>query len=317
CAHTLRDSASSLLQRWDAQRAHVQNASPYEGEEEDKEGVAFAITRTGHIYPIVTLVSSLPNAGLVLCQLAEQPLSVSKVDGIARQVFQQQQEQLEQPSGIRTLPLCPYPATVGSEVAVSSSRGFEDDSGTILPAWYFDPCPPSSSNSRSSLRIDPARSRWGRARLVTYKTPLGEEAHTGTYDSLHSAEFQLLETSSHNPPALQNLTLSGAANAPAGGTGDGSSSAGAAGTLARENSTRGQALLADSAFSSCGRKRLPSFPPRGSSGGPVVDVKTGSIVGVVRGTKMSVLEGKRGDAIPAEKVFEFFALPGFGDPGRK
>ena len=52
------------------------------------------------------------------------------------------------------------------------------------------------------------------------------------------------------------------------------------------------------------RRPLPNFPPPGSSGGPVVDVETGSVVGIVRGHKMSVLEGRRGDAVPAEKVFE-------------
>ena len=43
-----------------------------------------------------------------------------------------------------------------------------------------------------------------------------------------------------------------------------------------------------------------------------MDVETGSVVGIVRGHKMSALEGRRGDAVPAEKVFEFFALPGLG-----
>lgn len=61
------------------------------------------------------------------------------------------------------------------------------------------------------------------------------------------------------------------------------------------------------------RERGPAqFPPPGSSGGPIVDAATGAVVGVTRGTKMSQLQGKRGDGVPAERVFFMFALPGFG-----
>lgn len=54
------------------------------------------------------------------------------------------------------------------------------------------------------------------------------------------------------------------------------------------------------------------FPLPGSSGGPVVDTSTGSVVGVVRGNRTSQLHGCQGDAVPSERIFEFFALPGFG-----
>jgi hypothetical protein len=102
---------------------------------------------------------------------------------------------------------------------------------------------------------------------------MGLEARTGTYDDLHQMDFKLLTTSPDNPPALQSST-SGEQDAVAG--------------MARSEK----------------RKGVPSFPPPGSSGGPVVDVQSGSVVGVVRGTKMGVLEGKRGDGVPAEKIFE-------------
>ena len=46
------------------------------------------------------------------------------------------------------------------------------------------------------------------------------------------------------------------------------------------------------------------FPLPGSSGGPVVDVETGSVVGVIRGQRSSKLGDSRGDAVPSEKVFE-------------
>ena len=142
----------------------------------------------------------------------------------------------------------------------------------------IDPSPPSSPAGRdrqtvSAERDDAARSRWGRARLVEYKDRMGLEARTGTYDDLHQMDFKLLTTSPDNPPALQSST-SGEQDAVAG--------------MARSEK----------------RKGVPSFPPPGSSGGPVVDVQSGSVVGVVRGTKMGVLEGKRGDGVPAEKIFE-------------
>lgn len=46
------------------------------------------------------------------------------------------------------------------------------------------------------------------------------------------------------------------------------------------------------------------FPMPGSSGGPVVDVESGSVVGIVRGQRSSKLGENLGDAVPAEKVFE-------------
>lgn len=51
------------------------------------------------------------------------------------------------------------------------------------------------------------------------------------------------------------------------------------------------------------------FPLPGSSGGPVVDVETGSVVGVIRGQRSSKLGDSRGDAVPSEKVFECSYCP--------
>ncbi|WFD44512.1 hypothetical protein MPSI1_003180 [Malassezia psittaci] len=59
-------------------------------------------------------------------------------------------------------------------------------------------------------------------------------------------------------------------------------------------------------------RSMTNFPVPGSSGGPVVDVESGSVVGVVRGHRTSQVDGSWGDAVPAEKIYEFFALPGFG-----
>ncbi|GAA6048802.1 hypothetical protein JCM3770_003629 [Rhodotorula araucariae] len=53
-------------------------------------------------------------------------------------------------------------------------------------------------------------------------------------------------------------------------------------------------------------------PTPGSSGGPVVDSETGSVVGVTRGSTHQHGERQRyGFATPAERIFELFRLPGF------
>lgn len=193
--------------------------------------------------------------------------------------------------------------------------GWEDDSGAILPAYSYDheqhsltvssesASPPGREKEKVKLeRDDAGRSRWGRARLVEYKDPCGASAMVGTYDELAQLDYKLLVSSPANPPALQgdyalrlSSTVSEASRPSALAGGSSGSSAG-----------RGSVVESQT------RKPLPNFPPPGSSGGPVVDVESGSVVGIVRGHKMSALEGRRGDAVPAEKVFEFFALPGLG-----
>lgn len=246
---------------------------------------ALAITRSGHIYPIVSLLSSMPHSDLVLLQLSETPSSTALAGLPSASTA---------PHRVRTLPLNPYPAEVGSELCVSSFWGWEDDSGSTLPAFEFDASAESSSaasaeagaagaSASTALRIaasplppppgrdaatvrrerdDAVRSRWGRARLVEYRDSAGKEARAGTYDELSQMDFKLLHDSVHNPPALAD--------------------------------------------------RLANFPPPGSSGGPIVDAASGSVVGVTRGSRMSQLQGKRGDGVPAERVFFFFALPGLG-----
>ncbi|SJX61276.1 uncharacterized protein SRS1_10271 [Sporisorium reilianum f. sp. reilianum] len=287
CAHTLRASLPS------------KGASEAEAAGSDSDSIAVAITRTGAIYPVRNLISSLAASDVILLQLGSTALSL---DGSSAAT---------QP--VRTLPVSPYPAHVNSELSVSSFWGWEDDSGAILPAYTYDAqqqslgvsttTPPQGrEKERVKLeRDDAGRSRWGRARLVEYKDPCGASAMVGTYDELAQLDYKLLVSSPANPPALQGdyaLRLSSTVSEavrPSAAFGAGST-------------TEGEAQVMQSQT----RRPLPNFPPPGSSGGPVVDVETGSVVGVVRGHKMSALEGRRGDAVPAEKVFEFFALPGLG-----
>ncbi|EPQ26037.1 uncharacterized protein PFL1_06490 [Pseudozyma flocculosa PF-1] len=283
CAHTLRAAGLSAPKSKSGKAASAS----------DDASIAFAITRTGAIYPIRTLISSLGASDIVLLQLGEEPLTLHEG---------------ARPS-IRTLPISPYPATVNTELSVSSFWGWEDDSGAVLPAYSYDeqqqklrasrsPPPPAGREPEQVKleRDDAGRSRWGRARLVEYKDPCGGQALVGTYDELAQLDYKLLISSPANPPALQGNTamqMSSSVSASSQPT-----------VVATSATSSGQAMPR--------RQPLPNFPPPGSSGGPVVDVESGSVVGVVRGHKMSPLEGRRGDAIPAEKIFEFFALPGLG-----
>ncbi|KAI1797704.1 hypothetical protein LXA43DRAFT_968935 [Ganoderma leucocontextum] len=52
-------------------------------------------------------------------------------------------------------------------------------------------------------------------------------------------------------------------------------------------------------------------PTPGSSGGPIVDEESGSVIGVVLGTQLvNQIEGVKGWGVPAEMIFEMFTLPG-------
>ncbi|GAC72576.1 hypothetical protein PANT_7d00174 [Moesziomyces antarcticus T-34] len=294
CAHTLRASQP--------RKQGAASDSTADADAEPSDTIALAITRAGAIYPVRTLISSLPASDVVLLQLGGTALTLNGTGAGNRP--------------IRTLPVSPYPAHVNSELSISSFWGWEDDSGAILPAYTFDTerqglalsdrtvsPPPGREREQVKLeRDDAGRSRWGRARLVEYKDPCGASAMVGTYDELAQLDYKLLVSSPANPPALQGdyaLRMSSTVT---------ESTRPAAMAAGGTSSTTGQTSVMQSQT----RRPLPNFPPPGSSGGPVVDVESGSVVGIVRGHKMSALEGRRGDAIPAEKIFEFFALPGLG-----
>lgn len=53
------------------------------------------------------------------------------------------------------------------------------------------------------------------------------------------------------------------------------------------------------------KMKISTIPEGGCSGGPVVDVETGAVVGIVRGSTHAYGDRqRRGFATPAEKVFE-------------
>ena len=299
CAHTLRASAPPKREPAQASTSHPESSE----EVSASDSIALAITRTGAIYPVRNLISSLPTSDVILLQLGSDALTLNGTAS-ARP--------------LRTLPVSPYPAHVNSELSVSSFWGWEDDSGAILPAYTYDAerqslaaAPPTTAPAgREKERVklerdDAGRSRWGRARLVEYKDPCGASAMVGTYDELAQLDYKLLVSSPANPPALQgDYALRMASTV---------SEASRPAALAGAGATATAGTRSRNVVESQTRKPLPNFPPPGSSGGPVVDVESGSVVGVVRGHKMSALEGRRGDAVPAEKVFECKPRPPLPD----
>lgn len=230
CVHTLEGAADKAAER-------------------KSRGVALAVTRQGHIYPIRSLLSNLPDADLSLLQLDDTPVQVDAVTSTLHTV---------EGGALRTLPVSPYPAVVNTELSISSFGGW-------LPAGANNG--PGTGAFPALTDHDVVRNRWARATLTGYKDPIGRVAETGTYDELAQLSFKLRDDTPETPAALQGANL---------------------------------------------RRTMSYFPLPGSSGGPVVDVETGSVVGIVRGHRTSQLHGSRGDAVPAEKIFEFFALPGFG-----
>ncbi|WFD05512.1 hypothetical protein MVES1_000842 [Malassezia vespertilionis] len=214
----------------------------------DSSGTMFAITRLGYIFPVRTLVSSLPDADIALFQLDERPLLLDAVSNTL--------ERVDRP--LRTLPVSPYPAVLHSELSISSFGG-----------WLSASCESNKIAAFPRLTDNQViRNRWARATLVGYKDPIGRVAETGTYDELAQLSFTLNDQAPETPESLRRASL---------------------------------------------KRSKMSFPLPGSSGGPVVDINSGSVVGIVRGHRTSQLHGSRGDAVPAEKVFELFALPGLGN----
>ncbi|CAO1633405.1 unnamed protein product [Jaminaea pallidilutea] len=314
-AHTLRSAFSQ-----------ARRSSP-----DEDCSAAVAITRKGEVYPVETLVSSLSTSDLVLLRIPKQPLPIenssaapsSSSASSASSSQQEQQQQERQMQSVKTLPISPYPSPAGSHLLVSSFWGFEDDSSCALPPFSFSPSTSSLSllpqtshpDGRSPEQVRRegdamSQSRWGEVRLIEYRDSSGSEAQTGTYDSLETMEYKLVQNSLINPKILRGETLAfvpGVGSAPSINSNSSSSSSSSDAVSSSKSTTQG----GSEPTRGFGGYGVPSFPPPGSSGGPIVDA-AGAVVGVTRGSKMSTVGGRRGEAIPSEKLWEFFTLPGMG-----
>lgn len=320
-AHTLRSSMPAASRK------------AAEGQEGDKSA-ALAITRNGRVFPVEQLISSLPNSDLVLLRLSKDPLPVQEHDAI--DFASATKPSASSSKAIKTLPISPYPAPQHAHLCVSSFWGFEDDSGCAVPRFSFNnPSSSSASQSASSSSVSssslsvlppspppPGRSaaevqsegdsmnqsRWGEVRLVEYKDGKGSEAQPGTYDSLETLEYKLVQDSLINPAVLKGEKpkfIPQAAVSVRGSPGAASSAAAALQEVksSQPSGPQGGSVSGD-AGKGYGGYGVPNFPPPGSSGGPIVDMSTGAVVGVTRGSKMTTLGGRRGEGVPSEKIFE-------------
>ncbi|SCZ89489.1 BZ3500_MvSof-1268-A1-R1_Chr1-1g01214 [Microbotryum saponariae] len=175
--------------------------------------VSLVLTSSGHVFPVLSLLSSLPASDLVLLSIPSTALRNPS--------YRLPPKPTDSFPRLRSLPVSPYPATVGTRIA--------------------------SLEYSSPLMGEGKRQvfGWKHGLVVEYRDSMGRTAETGTYDELSFLRFS-------------------------------------------------------------------SLPNPGSSGGPIVDIETGAVVGVVRGsTKAYGDREERGWGTPAEKVFEWFKLPGF------
>ncbi|KAK0535594.1 hypothetical protein OC834_001459 [Tilletia horrida] len=217
-----------------------------------------------------------------------------------------------------------------------------------FPGGAYDAADGRGSERAPSGSSRTVGQRWGTARLIEYKDGANKEARVGTYDDLHQLDFRLLSAANHVRPKLASVTVPMPDDMPADERAQ--EAAAAEGEDEDEEETIRRVLpglarpdnmhLLDRALASLSRlpiaakqpatsQTAPSaaaplssrsspglnsapFPPPGSSGGPIVAAREGCVVGVVRGSRTSVLEGHRGDGVPAEKIFEMFSLPGLG-----
>ncbi|KAE8210113.1 hypothetical protein CF327_g5973 [Tilletia walkeri] len=300
---------------------------------EQTPSVALALTRRGHVYAVRTLLSSLPQSDILLLQLSEQPiLSPSKPapqgqgffarNRIAPPSFAPTSHEHVVPS-LRTLPLSPYPAQPDEVILVSSFDGWDASAHSQnSPGGAYDA---AEGSGRAVVDSKGAMKRWGEARILEYKDGAGREARVGTYDDLHQLDFRLLSAPAHNRPKIASVTVpmptsssEAEVNQPFTSPNqdlnlnlrDGMNLLNR--SLANLSSPTPSKSPAESQQPQGGAGTPSAFPPPGSSGGPIVSSRDGSVVGVVRGSRSSVLEGHRGDGVPAEKIFEMFALPGLG-----
>ncbi|KAM0755946.1 hypothetical protein T439DRAFT_320643 [Meredithblackwellia eburnea MCA 4105] len=212
CCHTLQSAAAPLLS---------------DPSLRDHSSGTFVYTSSGHLFPVKAILSSLPSVDLAVMELVEMPFTLERHSETSD--VSSSPSPLSPPPRLRTLPLNPYPAPVGTKVACAAFR----EPGHANPETETTKGSPGQS------------SYWDEGIILEYADFAGRVAETGTYDDLSTM-------------------------------------------------------------------MLSQVPLQGASGGPIIDVSSGSVVGVVRGSVSRYGDkGARGFGTPSEKVFALFQLPGF------
>jgi hypothetical protein len=222
--------------------AHLAKMSTRTSTRGSPPSATFILTASGHVYTVSDAAASLPQADLLILNLSPRPLpNPSYTLPLATATGPRARPAHPAlPPRLRSLPISPYPAVVGTPIATLA---------------YTNP-------ARKDGEEPPPR-EWSMGRITEYRDARGHEAQASP---LHRSLELLLTFLSVQTGTYDQLDL----------------------------------IL------------TTTLPRQGSSGGPIVDVATGAVVGIVRGSMQSHGEkGARGFATPAERVFELFQLPGF------
>lgn len=226
--------------------AHLAKMSTRTASGAPPPSATFILTSSGHIYTTTTVASSLPSADLLILNLSSTPLrNPTYTLPIGASAPASTVDPAPPVPRLRTLPLSPYPAPVGTPIACLAYTN---------PARKDDEAPPARE--------------WTFGRVTEYRDRAGREAKVSLFGvayhrhpRTHPTPTTTTQTGTYDDLALMHMT---------------------------------------------------TLPRHGSSGGPLVDVDSGAVVGIIRGSTHAYGDrAARGFATPAERVFELFQLPGF------
>ncbi|GAA6021574.1 hypothetical protein JCM11491_000261 [Sporobolomyces phaffii] len=156
CAHTLLQAEGHLLKCGQQQ----QDQAP--------PSATLVLTASGHMYPVSSVLSSVPSSDLLLLELAPTPLDASTSSSSSPC------------PPLKPLPINPYPCPVATAVATHT---------------YLNPLARLKRNfERGSGGAAAAATSWQRSRVVEYKDRHGHTAEPGTYDELASFWFDAVPT---------------------------------------------------------------------------------------------------------------------------
>ncbi|ORY88949.1 hypothetical protein BCR35DRAFT_300706 [Leucosporidium creatinivorum] len=152
CHHTL-----------DEMGAHLAKMSTRTATRAPPPSATFVLTASGHVFTVSHAAASLPRADILILNLSPRPLpNPSYSLPLASAAGLRARPTLPAPPRLRSLPISPYPAVVGTPIATLA---------------YTNP-------ARKEDGDRPPPREWSMGRITEYKDSRGREAQTGTYDQL-------------------------------------------------------------------------------------------------------------------------------------
>ncbi|GAA5822025.1 hypothetical protein JCM10212_004660, partial [Sporobolomyces blumeae] len=162
CLHTLDEAEGHLSRTASTSTASRPHPAP---------SATLALTSSGHIFTVSSVLSSLPESDLLLVQLSRDPVQTPPTSPSCPR--------------LRALPVNPYPPPSSTCVSIHT---------------YLNPL----SRLRRKLAREPEK-EWRKAKIVEYKDPIGRTAEPGTYDELQSFWIDGVPTAgSSGGPIVEN-----------------------------------------------------------------------------------------------------------------